>query len=260
MNKPGLKIGLVLAIIVGSVGCRTGTLPDPNDPNDVTVVQPDVLRNSLAGAADALNDRLSNGEIGPQDYERYMAMYANQLLANTKLDAVPPNRAWEYAEVFRTAERWNEAEVLLKVAVKAARTEDRRVNDSLRLAQVEAKLNNLPEAIRLARSTFDTKPQEKAPILTAILLEVVPAGEGKGDDVGLAKLLEDAIPQAEQTVVDPKTEAGAAFEFARPHHIRNAWNKVIELYDRSGHHDLALRAMQSEDEHAPRLDLNGTGV
>ena len=72
-------------------------------------------------------------------------------------------------------------------------------------------------------------------------------GEGKGDDVELAQLLEDTIGQAEKTIVDHKSEAGAAFLIARPHHIRNAWAKVIMLLQNSGHQDLANQAQTRAD-------------
>jgi predicted negative regulator of RcsB-dependent stress response len=243
---------LLLVACLCAFGCQSGTLPDPNDPNDVSVVQPDVLRSSLKGASDALLERMAKGELDRSEFERYMAEYANKLLESTNIQAIPPERAWEYGEVFRTAKRWPEAEKVLRLAVKSAKNEDRRVNDTLRLAHVLAQEGQVAEAVKLARTTFDTPPQEKAPILTAVLLEIVPAGRGKGSDLELAKLLEDAIPQAEQTLVDNKTESGEAFIFARPHHIHNARRTVVELYEDAGRSDLAERAMQREEEASRR--------
>lgn len=229
------------------VGCETAVLPDPNDPNDVSVVQPDVLRNSLKGASDNLNQRLAQREINQRQYDALMAQYANDLLNTTNIEAIPPSRAWEYAEVFRTAKRWKEAATVLKVAVKAAKSQDRRVNDTLRLAQALAYENEVPEAIQTAKKVFDAPAQEKAPILLAVLYEIVPAARNKGKDVDLATLLEDAIEQAQQTLVDPNSDAGKMFLAARPHHVRNAWMTVLDLYSAAGRDDLAQKAMRRMD-------------
>ncbi|HEY0866520.1 MAG TPA: hypothetical protein VGE01_04040 [Fimbriimonas sp.] len=244
--------GLLLLGAAVLAGCQSPTLPDPNDPNDVTVVQPQVLRASLRGAAEALNERLEKGEIDQQRYDQLMAEYAEDLLGQTKIERIPHGQAWEYAEIFRTAQRWQDAEKVLRIAVKAAKNEDRRVNDSLRLAHALAQLNKVPEALEVARSTFDTPAQEKAPILTAVLLEIVPAAKGKGSDMELARLLEDAIGQADQTIVDPDTQPGSAFIAARPHHIRNAWRTVVDLYRAVGREDLAAEAIRREEEASRR--------
>lgn len=246
MNRSLVGIGLVVML----AGCQSGTFPDPNDPADVGTLQPEVLMNNLKGASQNLNERKAKGEIDDKAYKRYISEYARKLLASVKIESVPPERYWEYAEVYRTAELWPETEVWARRAVKAAKNQDRRVNDSLHLAQALANLNRVPEAIQVARSVFDTPPNEKAPIITAVLLELVPAASGKGSDIEVAKLLEDAIQQAHQTVVDGNSEAGKMYLMARPHHVNNAWHTVINLYRMAGRDDLAdaaaKRATQDE--------------
>jgi tetratricopeptide (TPR) repeat protein len=235
---------LLLALCAAACGCKTGTLPDPNDPNAAGVVQAAVLRNSLDGAADAIFSRVRRREISDAQGRRMLAQYANELLASVKIDKVPPEMAWEYADVFRTARRWKEARQFLEVAVKSAKNEDRRVNDSLRLAETMARMGDVKEALPVVRSTFSAPPQEKAPILIGVLLEFVPAARGKGQDVEVARVLEGAIDQAGKTLVDPNTEAGAAFLFARPQHSNRAWATVIELYQAAGRDDLARQAAE----------------
>jgi hypothetical protein len=91
-------------------------------------------------------------------------------------------------------------------------------------------LGQLPDAFKTARQAFNAAPEASAPILPAVLLEMVPAARGKGHDEELAELLEEAIGKHMATVVDPGTVAGVAFLAARPHHVRNAWRTIIEIY------------------------------
>jgi len=215
-------------------GCQSPTLPDPNDPAAMGVVAPDVLRNNLSGASKSFFGRVESGEISDAEARKLLSDYAKVLLAEVSPDKVSADRAWEYAEVLLVAERWTQAKTFLEVAVKNAKNDDRRVNDTLRLARVEAMLGDIPKAIELARSTFDAPPSDKGPILLATLFEIVPAGRGKKHDPSLAELLVDAIPQMEQTVVDESTESGKTFIIARPVHIRNAYTLAVQLLAESG--------------------------
>jgi len=231
-----------LLLVLALAGCNSPTLPDPNDPNEVGVVQPDVLRNNIQSVGDNLFARVQKGEITDAKFQELMGDYANKLLESAKIKTVPADRAWEYADVFRTARRWKEAKIYLEIAVKAATTDDRRVNDSLRLAEANAHLGHVTEGIELVRSTFSVPPAEKAPILISTLLEFVPAAEGKGQDAALAQLLLDTIPQADKTVVDTQSDAGAAFVSARPHHIQNAFIRAIGLFTSAGQTQKAKEA------------------
>jgi hypothetical protein len=67
-----------------------------------------------------------------------------------------------------------------------------------------------------------TAPENRAPIMPALALEVVPAARHKGCDRELAQLLEDAIPVYDATVVDGSTQAGKNFLYAKPFHIERA--------------------------------------
>lgn len=231
-----------LAVMLAMAGCQTQTLPDPNDPKAVGMLAPDVLRNLLQGAATQFFSRVKTGEITDEQARDYLAEYANELLQTVQPDQVDPSKAWEYAEVLMAAKRYDETEKFLEIAVKVAKTQNRRVNDRLRLARIRAMKGNVKEAIELTRSVFDAPPQDKAPILTATYLEIVPAAPKKKHNLELAKLLEEAIQQSTETVVDPQTEGGAKFLAARPYHIRNAWKKIFELYDEIGRADLASEA------------------
>ncbi len=236
-----LFAAIVLITTVSLCGCQSGLLPDPNDLNSDGLIQPDNLRKILRAGSSSIYDRVARREITDVRAKAILAEFADELLSKVKVERIPVNKAWEYAEVFRAAHRWKEAEAALKIAVKYAQNEDRRVNDSLRLAQVMCQLGEIKAAFPIARSTFTAPPQDKAPILPSVLLEIAPATQGKGSDLDLARLLEDAIDQHRQVVVDPKSEAGQAFVEARPYLIRKAYFLASALYQHAGKKTDALR-------------------
>lgn len=240
--------GLTLLILLA--GCKNGVLEDPNDPKIAGVMAPDVLRRQLKGTSDMLMERVTKGELSDAQFKELIAKRANELLDDLPIDKIDVARAWEYGEVLRTAERWKQAKALFKIAVDEAiksKNENRRVNDTLHLAHVEAKLGEVPQAIKDAQFAFDAKPDASAPILPAVLLEIVPAARGKGHDPDLAKLLEKAIAKHMATIVDPTNESGAVFLMARSHHVRNAWATIIELYAKSGMDQEAREAVAKRE-------------
>lgn len=238
LNRFARGVGAISALAV-LAGCQMGTLPDPNDPGQVGLMDPVVLRSNLQAAYRSLDARASRGDITEQKKRDLLRLYARDLLEHVDFNEIPPKKAWEYGEVFRTAARWDMAERAFRIAAENAKNEDRRVNDSLRLAQSLARLNRVDQAIDWTRKTFTTNDRETAPILPAVLLEIVPAAQGKGHDEELATLLVEAIAQHERTVVDASTDAGKAFFQAKPFHIRNAYAKAIELFAKSGKADRA---------------------
>ena len=229
-------------LVAATVGCTVRTVPDPNDPTRVTPNQATVMRNQLRWASDAANERVYKHEISPDQAKQLVTQYAAQLSKAYNAKLLNAQNAWMFGEVLLSSQNWKLAEGALQRAVKDAKDDDRRVNDSLRLAEVEAHLNKVDEAMRLVRSTFNVPDFAKAPILPAVLFTIVPAAEGQNHDVELAQLLKESIEQHKQTVVNPKIPAGKLFILARPHHIKKAWEKVYKLYNDSGHPDLAQQA------------------
>ncbi|RYG22927.1 hypothetical protein EON82_15645 [bacterium] len=224
-------------------GCKFGTFPDPNDPRTAGDLQPEVLRRQVKGASDALYARVLSREITEAQYRDLLAKYSDDLLKSTNIEAVDPAKAWEYGEVFRTARQWKAAEAVYRIAVEAAKDDDRRVNDTLKLAEAMAHLGKISEAIEEARKSFTAAPQFKAPILYGVLYEIAPAAQGKGKDALLARLLEDAVRQSDLTEVDPASEAGQAFAVALPHHQRNARELAATLYLKAGKANDAERVL-----------------
>lgn len=226
-------------------GCKTGHLPDPNDPADGPLT-PSIVSKQVEALNIGLHDRWQKGEFDEAEYKRLLRRGAAEILSRAKVEEMDTSDVWMYGDLLRTAEQWPMAEKALRIAVKHAEQvhdEDRRINDTLRLAQVEAKLGNFDEAIRLVKSTLDAAPKDSVPILMGTLYEVVPAAKGHGKDLELAALLESTISTFQKAVVDPNSEAGKAFLVARPMHIRRAWAQVIELYAGLGRQDLAEQAL-----------------
>lgn len=206
-----------------------------------------VVSKQLLALNDNLYHRWRKKEFDEKTYHQLLAKGANEIVSNVRLDAMDPTEIWQYAEVLRTARQWKQAEPVLELAVrsaKLAKNEDRRVNDSLRLAHVQAKLGKIEKAIATTRSTFDVRPQDAVPVLMGTLYEIVPAARGQKHDLELAKLLEDAIRVNMRAVVDENTDSGRAFILARPAHTRKAWGTVIDLYQAIGRDDLAQEAAQ----------------
>ncbi|HRK21994.1 MAG TPA: hypothetical protein PLX06_09300 [Fimbriimonadaceae bacterium] len=234
-------------VVSGLTGCGSKPPPDPNDPSAVGIMQPEVLRRNLKWASDMVNDRVAKNEISDSEGKQYLTKYANELVDKIDFKQMDDKQAWQYAEVFRTAERWDIAQKALELAVAHAKksgNQDRWVNDTLRLAQCMAHQGKRKEAIDLARTVFETRERDKAPILLAVTYEIAPALRGHGLDIETAKLIEDAIGQHMQVMIDPKTEAGQAFLGAKWHHIRKAWDLAVSLYREAGREDLADAARE----------------
>lgn len=240
----------LVALAALTWGCQVRPPIDPNDPAEVGIVAPEVLRRSLQWAWDAAAQRVMMGEITEEEARAFTRQRADELVGHIDVDQIPHDKAFAYGEVYRTAERWEEARVLFERALEHAPNDDLRVNSALRLAQSLAHLDQIEEALAMARAAFDAPDHETAPILPSVLYEIIPAAEGKGYDAKLAALLEDAIAQHQRTIVDPESEAGMNFFLARPVHTRRAWGKVAELYRAAGQDDGAARAAQrgADDE------------
>lgn len=241
----------LLAIPLVLAGCGSKTPPDPNDPAQVTIMQPQVLQRNLKWASEMVNDRVAKSEISEQEAKDYLAKYADRLVEKIDFNRMEPQQAWQYADVFRTARRWENAKKAYEMAVEHARkvgSQDRIVNDSLHLAEALAHLREYKRAIQVTRSVFDTREADKGPILLAVLYEIVPPLQGHGLDDEAAKLLEDAIDQHMKVVVDPESEAGKAFLAAKWHHIGKAWELVVDLYRAAGKSDLADKAREKAAE------------
>lgn len=236
-------ISLGLAALA-ACGCQAPTIPNPNDPDDVGLVTPDVLRTNLSVLYSFLADRVGKGEITQKKADQYLAQEAGKLISHVKVKDIPKGQMWEYADIFRTAKDWKRAKEAYEVAVKSAKNEDRRINDTLRLAQCTAANDEVKAAIQLAKSVMNAKPVDSAPILPAVYFEIVPMAEGKGSDGELADLIVQAIKKHKLTVVDEKTPEGQSFLYARSYHIRKAVQKAYDLYMSAGKKEKAQSCLK----------------
>lgn len=228
-----LKISALLTT-VWLTGCRSGTIADPNEPPANQQVSGEILLRNIGEMMSALDQRINRQEVRAEDREKILNREIGKLLAKIDVNQIPPKQSWQFGDAYRLAGDWKTAKTLYEKAVASAVTVDRKVNDNLRLARAQAHLGDVSASIATARSTFSVGPKEKAPILLAVLYEIVPEAVGKDNDKELAKLLAEAIEQHKQTIVDPTSDAGKNFLLARPAHIHNAWIRIARLYQDLG--------------------------
>jgi tetratricopeptide (TPR) repeat protein len=242
MKQARAAVLIALAALAAGGCLMTAEIPDPNS-NSLIGLRPEIMQRNLASAWSGLERRRQRGEIDEAGRDK---LYQNKVEELTRLipAKIEDEKAWIYGDVYRDAKKWPQAKALYEQAVRAARTEDRRVNDHLRLSRAQAALGQVKEAAATARETFSAPAPEKAPILPAILYEVVPAGRGKGADADLARVLADAISQHMEVQVDPASEAGQAFLSARTFHVQKAWTAVVSLYEAAGQRSEARKAME----------------
>lgn len=246
--KRGFLVGL---LAFGMTGCKTGHIKDPNDPADVGRVDPSTLRGNLQTINESLALRLARREITKNQYRELTVKAAVELMTDIETTTIREKDAWQYGEILKNARRWKQAETTLRMAVEFAiktKNDDRRVNDSLRLATVLGELKRPKEAIKMARSVFDAPPNQLAPILLGVYLEIVPATRNQGQDAELAQLIAEAIDCHRRVVVDKNTDAGHTFEIARNFHIARAYGVMQGLYRGVGREDLASALEKPKQE------------
>src|ERR1044072_2964228 len=139
-----LAILVAIAVVwFGNGFSSFGTPVDPNSPDESQLVAADVLKRTLSGTSDSLLERVHDREISDDEFKDRMATAAQELLGRVDASKIPAGKEWEYGEMYITAREWSKAKAVLEKAVRIARDEDRRVNDSLRLARVYAELNDV---------------------------------------------------------------------------------------------------------------------
>lgn len=227
-NATKLSTSSALLALVLVAGCNRVAV-DPNDPKNSAQVSAEQLQLGMKNAYDRTRTMISTKQLTEEKADEIFKTYVQDMVKNLDVSKLVEEDMWRYGEIFRTAERWDLAVRALEIASRTAKNEDRRVNDTLRYAQALAHNKQVTEAIAAARSTFTTNSENKAPILMAVYLEIVPAGRGQGQDLELAKLIRDAVKQHEAAKVDPESVPGRMFLIARPKHIRDATRLANDL-------------------------------
>ena len=217
-------------VAFGLLLAACGQLPNPNDLATISADKRAAIAYKRLDSAEATLDyKVTSREITDEKRNQLIAELAQDLLTSIDPKSVPDNDQWMYASLLRVTNRWTEVEPSLKIAVKVASTPDRKVNDTLKLAQAEAKNGEVAEAIQTASTVLNVDDKDAAPILISVLYELVPAAEKKGHDKDLADLLVKAMACAVRVKVDPTTDAGKAYLAASRHHLGKAQEKLDEL-------------------------------
>jgi tetratricopeptide (TPR) repeat protein len=212
----------------------------------------DVLSRNLGDVVSDLDARRNNGELTESERAAHLQEYLDRVLEGASVEAVPTRWAWQYGDAFRLRGDWDAAGELYQRSLESADTEDRRVNDSLRLARVRAHQGKHEEALRLVRATFDAPDEDKGPILMAVAYEIVPEGRASGPKLEYARLLAEAVGQHQATVVAAATPSGRAFLEARPAHVRRAYMIAAELAMAAGDRAAARAYVESAEQAAAK--------
>lgn len=230
-------------------------IPDPNDPDQLDVMDAQVLVKNLKAASEVINDRVARGQVSDRDGQKMLSEYADLLISRVEIEHITEKDAWRYADIYRTGRKWDLAKGVYEIALRRPATEDRRINDTLRYAQCLAHLGEVKQALEAAKQAFDAKPDQSAPILPAMLLEIAPAAKGKGVDKLLAEMLLEASKIHSETVVDVNKKEGIVFRYARPFHIRSACKLAAQLFVAAGDSDGSARANALSEQLAPRQKI-----
>ncbi len=242
---------LNLLILPVLAGCYYDQIPDPNSySRSSQLIDGRILQRNIRFAHADLQRRVDKGEISERTKDRLIRELVQSIAEHIEPDKVQNEQAYAFADVLRQAGQLEDAENLYRRAVEHAQSEDRLVNDALQLARVLAMQGKNDDAIKTARSTFDADPKEKAPILMAVLYEIVPAGLGKDHDIELAQLLIDSIDQQMQVVVNMETEGGQLFLTAGPSHVNNAWQLALRILRDANREDLMREAIKKREQMA----------
>lgn len=234
-----MKRSLILFLAIAVAGCKPVSIPNPNSAEAAEV---EGKLAQLALASEAANKRVARGELTPDQARELVVQRAQELAKGVDPEQATDGNAYRYGELFRSAQMWQEAATVLKRASETAKGEERRVVDTLHYARALVGMGQVGAAVKASDSVLDTTDADSAPVLPAILLEIVPNARGKGFDPELAQLLIDAVPLHLKTVVNPEAPEGKAFLMARQHHCTNAYNLAIELLMDSGKPERAEEA------------------
>ncbi len=231
---------MVVVVVVGFFGSfrvlSDAVPPDPNEPDQDGQIPIDILEGDVRRMYQRVALQKHRKRLNQAEADGIFLEFVRERARGINLALVSSKQAYRFGEILRTARMWPEAKRAFERAVSVAgQNQDRRVNDTLRLAHCEAELGNVRAAVQLTVSTFDAPPGNKPPILLAVLLEIVPAAEKNGGNPAiLAGLLMQSVEQHLRAEVVADSTAGRAFFSARPYHVRNACEKAIELYTKAG--------------------------
>ena len=235
--------------VVGFLVSMDAVPSDPNDPAQNPEASFELAERALARHYTFFATRMNDDEIDQVRVDKEMAEYAKYYASILQRDGIKPSDSFRFGQVLRTGRQWQKAyDSYAKAQVYFKNNGDLWVNSTLRMAHCQAALGNEKEAISLMRESFKAAPGDKVGILLAALYEVTPPLQGKASDRKLALLLFDCIDQHLQSVVDPKSMAGAQFVMARRSHLQKALLKAAELLGPTASEEDRMRYQKSVDE------------
>ena len=166
---------LVLLGVLFIGGCHTGTLPNPNEPADMGGLSQENIHDQFTCFSEMLQARQARGEITSKEFSELLAKATAPLLVGFNLDKVDVSKANQMADILIQVKDWQDAKKVLEGSIVWAqlnRNEDRRVNDTLKLAHVQAEIADVPGAIKTARTVFNVRAEDAVPVLFETLYQI----------------------------------------------------------------------------------------
>lgn len=230
-----------------------GVPPDPNDPRQNPDEAIRIARENLAKLHWQLEERVVKKKLSAERQSELMVEEASQYADLLRTIGVRPSEAFGYGEVLRTARRWGDAATAFQSAVKHHRqnNEDLYINSLLRLAHCYAEEGRGVEAVETTRISFGASPGNKPSILLAVYLEIAPALLRHRYTEGVAEMIEDAMRQHAEAVVNPESTPGQMFLAARRFHLSKAAQLAAGIYEQKGEQGAADRVRQLVDKLIP---------
>lgn len=255
-RMPWWSVGVLLAGMFGMLFpmiLPDNVPPDPNDPLQNPADAITIVRKNLASLYFRLEYRRLRRQITVERRDELMREEAERAIAIVRRLGVKEEEKFEYGEILRTAREWEAGAEAFResAAYFKGRNVDLAINSLIRQAHCYAELGEAEKAVRTARETFSAPPGNKPSILLAVYLEIAPALYRVGKTEGLPELIEGAMRQHAEAVVDVNSTAGVAFEKARRYHIVQAAIFASQIYTDRGQTAKASAVMALADQLAP---------
>lgn len=227
---------------------KDATPPDPNSVEQAGDRALEVAENDLQDSYYFLQDRITKHEITNDQSKELLKVRAAHYCDIIAGNPVLATNNYRFAELLRTAERFDQAAKYYQLAIEHEKAnEGRTINAKLRLAICEMHLGKFQDALTQVQSTFSSSKPLKGTILLSVYLDIAPLYTGQDLKKEFAVLVHDAIGQHIDAEIDPDSMEGKRFLNARHHHLVKAWELAIQMIMDAGDTETAQKWARERD-------------
>lgn len=237
-------LSLVLFLFI----VKDATPPDPNSVEQAGDRALEVAEGDLENSFYFLQDRVTKHEITNDKAKLLLKERAGHFCDIIERTPVLTTNDYRFAEILRTAERFDQAAKYYQLAIEHEKAnEARTINAKLRLAICDMHLDKFQDALTLVQSTFSCSKPLKGTILLSVYLDIAPLYNGQELEKDFAVLVHDAIGQHIDAEIDPDSMEGKRFLNARHHHLVKAWELAIQMIMDAGDAETAQKWARERD-------------